>query len=102
MKYFWGPGRIQDGSLDSNCGRIVIYEDKAVVGFNPVMDHLYLLGGLASKYRFKKADVISNAIRLYFRHEGDRIIVCGRRKIDDDMIERNFSFYRSIIRDALK
>jgi hypothetical protein len=102
MRYYWGPGKILDGKLDGNCGRIVIYEDKAVAGFNPTMDHLYLLNGLAAKYRFKKEDVISNAVRLYFRNEGDYIIICGRRKVDDEAVERNLPFYAKIIKDALR
>jgi hypothetical protein len=102
MRYFWGPGRIQDGKLDSDCGRIVIYEDRILTAFNRSMDHNYILRGLAAKYRLPKNDVISNAIRLYFRIDGNQCIVCGVRKIDDEMLEKNLSFYAKLIKNALR
>lgn len=102
MKYYWGPGKIQDGKLDDNCGRIVIFEDKAVVSYIKTADHNYLLRSLASKYKFDKDEVISKAIRLYFRWDEDMTIICGVRKIDNDMIEHDYDFYRHIIKKALK
>ena len=96
------PGYIQDGKLDSACGRIVIYGDAIMVGRNRVMDHNYLLRGLASKYRFKKDEVISNAIRLYFRQEKDRIVVCGVRKLDDDDLGRRWDVFINLIKKEIK
>lgn len=104
MKYYWGPGKIQDGNLSNNEGRIVIYKDYILVGFNSNMDHNYLLRGLASKYSLHKEEVISNAIRLYFRFENDldRCIVCGRRKIDDEEFEKNYKRNAFLVKNALR
>jgi len=102
MKYYWGPGIIQDGMLDDNCGRIVIFDDKALVSYIKTADHNYLLRGLASKYRFNKDEVINKAIRLYFKWEENSFIISGVRKIDNEIIEENYDFYRKIIKRALK
>jgi hypothetical protein len=102
MKYYWGPGRIQDGKLDTNCGRIVIFGDKILSAFNLSMDHNYILRSLAARYRLPKEEVISKAIRLYFRFEDNRCIVCGVRKIDDEMLEKNLYFFGKMIKSALR
>ncbi|MFW6226005.1 MAG: hypothetical protein ACOC3V_03525, partial [bacterium] len=65
MEYLYGF-YTQDGHLKSNEGRIVIYDDVIMVAYSQAMDHNYLLRALASRYRIKKDQVISNAIRLYF------------------------------------
>jgi hypothetical protein len=103
MKYFYGK-YINDGQLDSNCGRIVIYEDELMVGYNQSMDHNYLLRAFAAKYRFNKDDVINNAIRLYFvaEPENDRYVISPVRKIDDDMFERHMLKYGQLIRKKLR
>jgi hypothetical protein len=106
MKYYWGPGRIQDGKLDRSCGRIVIFGDKILSAFNLSMDHNYILRSLAARYRLPKDEVISKAIRLYFRFENyenvERCIVCGVRKIDDEELEKNLQFYGKMIRNTLR
>ena len=105
MRYYYGAGYVQDGKLDNSCGRIVIYEDKALVGYNRAMDHNYLLRALASKYRFPREKVISNAIRLYYKFEsaeGGRCIISGVRRIDNEEFDSNFKFYGKLVKDALK
>lgn len=102
MKYYFGRGRIRDGKLDENCGRIVIYDDKILVSHIRSADHNYLLRGLASRYRLKKDDVISNAIRLYFRHEGHRVIITDVRKIDEEKFFAKKDFYSKLIKKEIK
>ena len=102
MRYYWGPGRIQDGKLDENCGRIVVFEDKALASHIRTADHNYLLRALASKYKLDKDEVISKAIRLYFRWENDSTIICGVRKIDNNIVESDYDFYREVIKKSLK
>lgn len=102
MKYYFGHGKIQDGMLDDNCGRIVIYKDKILVSHMRSADHNYLLRGLASKYNLKKDDVIANAIRLYFRNEGDRYIISETRRIDGDKFFVNKEFNAKLVKGALK
>lgn len=101
-KFYWGPGRIQDGKLDDHCGRIILYKDYALVGWNRTMDHNYLMRSFASKFGFKKDEVISHSIRLYFRWEGDVCIIAGRRKIDDVEFENNFKRNAEVVKDALR
>ena len=50
-KYGWYT---QDGHLQPNEGRIVIYKEAIMVAYSPTMDHNYLLRGMASRYRLNK------------------------------------------------
>ena len=90
-------GYTQDGHLNSNQGRIVIYNDQIVWSKGNSQDHLYLLHALASRYHFKKDDVISNAIRLYFTIENNVLIVSQNRKIDEDALSSKFKHYGKLI-----
>ena len=102
MKYYFGQGKVQDGKLDSDCGRIVIYQDKIIVSHMKTADHNYLLRGLASRYGLKKDDVISNAIRLYFRNEGDKFIISEVRKLDYELFFRDKEFNSKLVKTNLK
>lgn len=101
MKYFYSESYIQDGKLDNRCGRIIIYNNDILVSYNHMNDHNDLLRGFAARFQYKKDEIISNAIRLYFRHEGDRIIVSPRRGIDDDMFKRRWDFHRQLVKKEL-
>ena len=101
MDYYYGK-YIQDGKLDSSCGRIVIYEGQALHADGPAADHNYLLRSLAAKIKANKDDVISKAIRLYFKREKGRIIISPVRKIDDEDFERNKNFYYILIKKIIK
>jgi hypothetical protein len=97
MKYFYGK-YVQDGHLKENEGRIVIFEDAIMVAYSPSMDHNYLLRAMASRYRLDKELVIAKAIRLYYAHEGDRIVVSPVRKVDDELIQENWDYNRKLIK----
>ena len=103
MKYYWGPGRIQDGKLEG-CGRIVIYEDKILVGRMNTMDHNYLLRALAARNQLDKDKVISNAIRLYYKwsDEYDGFVVAPVRRIDEDAFEVHRKEYGNLIKSEIK
>jgi len=94
-------GYTKDGHLAPHQGRIVIYEDKALISRGNTPDHMYLLSALASKYHFKKDDVISNAIRLYYAIEDGVMIVSQNRRIDEDAIMKNLRFYGKVILASL-
>ena len=102
MKFYWSPGYVQDGKLDYSCGRIVIYKDAIIVGHNKSADHNYLLRSLAASYQLPKQQVISNAIRLYFKKEGSSVIINGVRNIDDIEFEQNIKFYASLIKQNFR
>jgi hypothetical protein len=91
------PGYIQDGKLDDSCGRVVMYRDCVFVAKAHVMDHNYILRACAARFGLKSSEVISNAVRLYFRNEENRIVLCGVRKIDDDTYSRNAEAYTRIL-----
>jgi hypothetical protein len=101
MKYYYGK-YIQDGKLDSDCGRIVIYDGQLEVGIGPGRDHNDLLRALAAKMVAHKDDVICKGVRLYYKREPGRIIVSPVRKIDDDMFQENWDWYRAMIKKAIK
>jgi len=102
MKYYFGRGKIQDGRLEESDGRIVIYEDKILVSHMRTADHNYLLRGLASRHGIKRDEVIANAIRLYFRHNGDHVIITETRRIDEEKFFANKDFYSSLIKKEIK
>jgi len=102
MDFLYIPGYIQDGCLDNKCSRIVIYKDQLAVTYKKSCDHNYLLRSLVAKYRFKKEDVISNAIRLYFRQEKKRIVISGVRKLDDEDLARRWEQYLGLIKKEIR
>ena len=102
MDYFYGSTYIKDGTLDANCGRIVIYKDQMIYANNRSADHNYLLRALASRMLEDKNKVINNAIRLYFKREPGRIIISSVRKIDDEAFEANIDYYAKMIKANLK
>lgn len=101
MNYLYGL-YTTDGHLESNEGRIVIYGDAIMVAYSPSMDHNYLLRAMASRYRINKDEVINKAIRLYYAHEGDRIVISPVRKVDDDMMKADIKHYAKLIKRELK
>ena len=101
-KYYYGRKVIQDGRLETTDGRIVIYKDKILVSKMRTADHNYLLRGLAARYNLNKDEVVSNAIRLYFRDEGDRVIITETRQLDADMLFANKDFYANLIKNEIR
>jgi hypothetical protein len=55
------------------------------------------LRGLAYKYRLDKDDVISNAMRFYWKFQGNDIILCPVRKIDEDDFYRHEPFNTRVV-----
>ena len=95
--------QLQDGKLTPTAGRIVIYQNFIDISRGPSRDHNDLLRSLASKYRLRKDDVISNAIRLYWdRKGGDSFIVCPVRKLDEDMYYAKQEFHDKLVLSVAK
>ena len=101
-KYYFAPGRIQDGKLDFNCGRMVIYNNLILAYHNIANDHNDLLRAFASRYKINKDEVISNAIRLYFQKYDDCFIISGVRAIDDSMFQQNIDKFAELIKSEIK
>lgn len=101
MKYYYGK-YINDGKLDRDCGRIVIYDGCAEVGIGPGRDHNDLLRALAAKMVAKKDDVISHGMRLYYKREQNRIVISPVRAIDDIEFKSDWDFYRNIVKKSLR
>lgn len=103
-RHFFGPGYIQDGKLDSNTGRIVIYDDTILVSRNFANDHNELIRGLARRVGRDYHDVISKAIRLYYRYDSGNsaYVICGVREIDNQMFEQNSKLYSQLIKQELQ
>lgn len=100
-KYLYGK-YIQDGMLDRDCGRIVIYDGQILHANSQSADHNYLLRSLAARILEDKDRVIAGAIRLYFKREDDRIIVSPVRRLDDDMFRKNWDEYKELIKKVVK
>lgn len=101
VEYLYG-WYTKDGHLKNNEGRIVIYDGAIMIAYSPSMDHNYLLRAMASRYKINKDKVINKAIRLYYAHEGNRIVISPVRKIDDDMMNENLKYYAQFIKENLK
>ncbi len=90
-------GYTKDGTLKSNQGRIVIYQDRVLISRGNSPDHMALLYGLASKNHFNRDEVVSNAIRLYYAIENGVMIVSQNRRIDEDALLKNLTYYGRLI-----
>ncbi len=102
LSILYKAGYTQDGYLSSDQGRIVIYNDKIQISHGNHPDHITLLQSLASKYRLDKDDVISSAIRLYYKREDNAIIVSQNRRIDENMLFENLRQYALLIQDQFR
>lgn len=103
MKYYFGRG-MQDGKLDDNSGRIIIYEDNILVSYLRSADHNYLLRAFAARHRYNKDDIIAKACRLYFqwREDLNGFVVSPVREEDRNLFEKNFEQYRHLVKKNLK
>jgi len=99
MRYLFKEGAIQDGIL-KGCGRIVIHNGEALMSHNNQTDHNDLLRGFVSRFRMPKDEVI-NAVRLYFKYEGDAVIIAGVRQIDNEAVKAHLHEYGKIIAKLL-
>lgn len=95
-------GYTQDGYLSPDQGRIVIYNERILFSHGNHPDHITLLQSLAAKYHFNKDDVISGAIRLYYKLEGNTIIISQNRRIDEDMLLSNTQSYAKLIQEQFR
>jgi len=101
MKYKHITGYIKDCNLDSDCGRIVIYENKIMVSFIKTADHEYLINDLIAQNRLKEVDVSNEVLQLFFKYEEDIVILCGVRNIDDEKLQRNYDSYLKLIKKKI-
>ena len=90
-------GYTKDGHLGTDSGRIIMYEDNVLIGWNKANDHNDLLRGFARRYRYNTHIVISNATRLYFSRTINIIIVSECRKIDYDIFTSNEKYNLQLI-----
>jgi hypothetical protein len=101
VKYFFREGAIQDGVL-KDCGRIVIHEDRILVSRNRMDDHNALLRAFASRHHVDRDEVVSNAVRLYFRIEGDAVVVAGLRQVDNEAVRTDPNRYGRMIARVIR
>ena len=92
-------GHTKDGYLSHDSGRIIMYEDNVLFGWNRANDHNDLLRAFARRYGYKTNEIISNAIRLYFTRCGNTLVVSECRKIDYDYFTRNEKRNLQLIRE---
>jgi hypothetical protein len=99
VETLYQSGYTKDGYLGRNSGRIIIYDDCVLISNGPSIDHNGLLRAFASRYRFPKDEVISNAMRLYYTIENGKMIVSECRRIDGDMFERKEKYLIELIQN---
>jgi hypothetical protein len=92
-------GYTKDGYLGPASGRIIMYEDNVLIGWNSANDHNDLLRAFAQRYRYKKDEIVSNAIRLYFTKVGNTLVVSECRRIDYDIFTKNEKRNLQLIRE---
>jgi hypothetical protein len=102
MEVVFKSGYTKDGYLSNQSGRIILYEDYALVSNGPSMDHNNLLRAFASRFRFPKDEIISNAVRLYYTKVNGTMVVSECRQIDYDMFQARFKANLDLIRRQLK
>jgi len=93
---------LQDGKLTSDSGRIVIYRDCIDYSIGQSRDHNDILRALSTRYRLPREELMSNAIRLYYKYFRRDIIVCPVRKIDKVEFERHQQYYERLILKKLR
>ena len=94
---------IQDGKLDSRCGRIVVYKTAGVKSNGPSRDHNDLITALAAQYGIPRAEVGNNGYRYYWRPESrDVITICPVRRIDEDYLYDHVEQFNQIIDNLFK
>jgi hypothetical protein len=101
MNYYFSKA-IQDGSLGPEVGRIVIWNEFITHSNGPSRDHNDLLRALVSKFRLPKDDVISNALRFYWKPCKDGIIISPVRKVDDNDFYARKDKYTKMIMGEIK
>lgn len=103
-RYFHAPGYILDGTLNQNCGRIILYDGLILVSRNVANDHNDLLRAFARRYNFESGNVISNAIRMYYKYipEEEAYVICGVHRIDDELFLKDSEIYSILIKEELK
>jgi hypothetical protein len=77
---------IQDGKLDNNTGRFVIFDNYIEVSSGPSRDHNDILRSMSSKYRLNRDEVISNAYRFYWKNISGNLVISPVRKLDEDWV----------------
>ena len=94
-KITWG---IQDGKLDFDVGRIIVYEGKSIHSNGPSRDHNDLITSFAAKYRVPRSSVAGSACRFYWRPlSGNSIEISPVRKIDEDWVYNNQDQFTKIL-----
>lgn len=89
---------IQDGLLRPTDGRLVIFEGHAMISEGRARDHNDLLMALASRYRLNKHEVLSKALRFYWRPEkNNEITISPVRKWDEDWALKNILLLDAIV-----
>jgi hypothetical protein len=102
MKNYYYGKYIQDGKLDSSCGRLIIFSSQILHSEGPSRDHNDLMRSFASRFRMNKDEVISKCSRYYFKREGNSVIISPVRKIDDEDFCTHREEYRKLIMDEIK
>jgi hypothetical protein len=88
---------IQDGKLDHETGRIVIYQGYVVRSNGPSRDHNDLLKSLAARYRVNRDDVYARANRFYWKPGNGGIFISPVRKVDEDWAYANAKLFKHLI-----
>jgi hypothetical protein len=101
VRYLFKEGAIQDGEL-KDCGRIIAHDGRILVSYNNRNDHNDLLRAFASRYQMNRDEVINEAVRLYFRIDGQNVIVTGVRQIDNEKLKLGLGEYGKLIASVIR
>jgi hypothetical protein len=89
---------IQDGKLDYNTGRIIVFEGKAIKSNGPSMDHNDLIFAFARKFGYTRNDIASKVYRFYWKPLAKGLInISPVRRIDEDWACDNIEKFDIIV-----
>jgi hypothetical protein len=94
---------LQDGKLNYNTGRIIIYEGAGIKSSSLSTDHNDLITAFAGRHRVNRCDVASRAYRFYWEPlSKGKIIICPVRKLDEDWVDAHTEKFDGIINNLFE
>ena len=94
---------LQDGKLDYQTGRIIIYENRGLISNGPSLDHVDLIAAFSRRNKLDRLSVMSKAYRFYWKPDKKNLITISPvRKIDETWVLSDVEGFDKIINYLFK
>ncbi|MCL2180140.1 MAG: hypothetical protein FWB83_03345 [Treponema sp.] len=91
---------LQDGKLDFQTGRIVVFGDQGIKSRGPSLDHNDLIAAFSRRNGLDRSVVMSKAYRFYWKPTNSKVITISPvRKLDEEYVLDNVERFDNIIDD---